>query len=118
MARSAAVAQDGLFPGVDVSASDLLGVASVARFATGDSKGKQRGKKEERNPRSGLRPSLRLTEPGGEEPEPQYQKYDTKGNPHDQPCESLVLQGIETRGGRANGVERVPDTGRERQQGT
>src|SRR5438093_8269172 len=99
MARAAAVALDGLFPGVGASASDLFGVTSLARFASGGSKGKQRGKQEERNPRSGLRPSLRLTEPGGEEPEPQYQKYDTKGNPHDQPCESLVLQGIETRGG-------------------
>src|SRR5437667_7504541 len=102
MAGAAAVALHGLFAGVGASASDVFGVASFARFATGGSKGKQRGKKEEkeeRNPRSGLRPSLRLTEPGGEEPEAQYQKYDTKGNPHDQPRESLVLQGIETRGG-------------------
>src|SRR5207249_2403739 len=99
MARAAAVALDGLFPGVGASASDLFGVTSLARFATGGSKGKERGKKEERNPRSGLRPSLRLTEPGGEEPEPQYEKDDTKGDPHDQPRESLVLQGIETRGG-------------------
>src|SRR5437763_3065219 len=99
MARSAAVALDGLFPGLGASASDLFGVASFARFATGGSNGKQRGKQEERNPRSGLRSSLRLTEPGGEQPEPQNQKYDAKGNPHDQPRESLVLQGIETRGG-------------------
>src|SRR5205809_4419960 len=98
MARAAAVALDGLFPGVSASASNLFGVASFARFATGCSKAKQRGKQEERNPRSGLRPSLRLTEPSGEEPEPQYEKDDTKGDPHDQPRESLVLQGIETRG--------------------
>src|SRR5947207_4185857 len=78
MARAAAVPLDGLFPGVGASASDLFGVASFARFATGGSKGKERGKKEERNPRSGLRPSLR-TEPGGEQPEAQYQKDDTKG---------------------------------------
>src|SRR5438094_563985 len=99
MARAATVALDVLFPGVGASASDLFGVAFFGRFATGGSKSKQRGKKDERNPRSGLRPSLRLTEPGGEEPEPQYQKYDTKRNPHDQPRESLILQGIETCGG-------------------
>src|SRR5439155_4103608 len=99
MARAAAVALDGLFPGVGASASDLFGVTSFARFATGGSKDKERGKKKERNPRSGLRPSLRRTEPGGEEPEAQYQKDDTKGNPHDQPRELLVLQGVEA-GGR------------------
>src|SRR5437763_15196651 len=99
MARAAAVALDGLFPGVGASASDLFGVASFARFATHGRKRKQRGKKDERNPRSRLRPSLRLAEPGGEQPEPQDQKYDAKGNPHDQSRESLVLQDIETGGG-------------------
>src|SRR5436189_281440 len=99
MTRAAAVALDGLFPGVGVSASDLFGVASFARFTTGRRKGKQRREKENRNPRSRLRPLLCLAEPGGEEREPQDQKDDTKGNPHDQPGESLVLQSIETRGG-------------------
>src|SRR2546430_10872636 len=35
--------------------------------------------------------SLRLTEPGGEEPEPQDQKYHAKGNPHDQDRKSTRL---------------------------
>jgi len=39
---------------------------------------------EERNPRTELRPSLRLTEPGGEESKPR---------------ELLILQGIETGSG-------------------
>src|SRR5437867_6471759 len=99
MARAAAVALDSLFPGVGVSASDLFGVASVARFATGGSKSQQRGKKEERDPRTALRPSLRLTQQGAEQPEPQYEKDDAKGNPHDESRELLVLQGIEPRDG-------------------
>src|SRR5438876_958339 len=99
MARAAAVALNRLFPVVGASASDLFGIASFARFATGGSKSKQRGKKEESNPRTAFGRSLRLTKPGGEEPEPQYEKDDAKGNPHDQPRELLVLQGIETRGG-------------------
>src|SRR5438477_13168208 len=107
MARAAAVALDGLLPGVGASASDLFGVASFARFATGASKSKQHGKKEETNPRSGLRPSLRRTEPGGEEPEAQYQKDDAKANPHDQPPELLIVHGVEA-GRRARGVARIP----------
>src|SRR5438067_83251 len=99
MARAAAVALDGFFPGLGASASDLFGIASFAGFASGGSKSKQHGKKDERNPRSGLRPSLRRAEPGSEESEPQYEKDDAKGNPHDQPRELLVLQGVETRSG-------------------
>ena len=56
-------------------------------------------KKEERNLRTELRPSLRLTEPGGEESEPHDQKDDAKRNPHDQPRELLILQSIETGSG-------------------
>src|SRR2546422_7899065 len=99
MARAAPVALDRLFSGIGPSASDLFGVASFARFATGGRKSKQRGKKEERNPRTAPRPSLRITEPSGEEPEPHNEKNNAKGNPHDQSRELLVLQGIKTRGG-------------------
>src|SRR5947207_14958859 len=98
MAGAAAVALNHLLAGIGTSASDLFGVASFARFATGGRKRKDRGQEDERNPRSGLCPPLRLTAPGGEEPEPQDQTDDAKGNPHEQPRESLVLQGIETGG--------------------
>src|SRR5438045_9695518 len=97
MAGAAAVPLDGLFSGVGVSASDLFGVGSVARrVAAGASKRKEQRKKDERNPRCGLRPALRFAEPRGEEPEPQEQKDEAKRNPHEQPRESLVLERIET----------------------
>src|SRR5438132_1049717 len=96
MAGTAPVALDRLFAAVGASARDLFGVASFARFATRCGEGEQGEKKEERNPRTELRPSLRLTEPGGEKRETQYQKDDAKGNPHDQPGELLILQGVET----------------------
>ena len=75
------------------------GMASFARLATRYGEGKQCEKNEERDLRTELRPSLRLTEPGGEESEPQNEKDDAKRNPHDQPRELLILQGIETRSG-------------------
>src|SRR5437762_1341160 len=99
MTGAASVPLDAPFSSVGVPASDLFGVGPVARRATTHaSKENQQRKKDERNPRRGLRPALRFAEPRGEEPEPQEQKDDAERNPHEQPGESLVLERIETSG--------------------
>src|ERR1700710_1038791 len=62
-------------------------------------------------------PALRLSQPGREQAETEEDEDDSRGNPHDQAGELLVLQRREPPPARPRLVDGIPQTGGERQEG-